>query len=92
MARDFGPTSLPINDDTYFPTSGSLPFQSDTWELILATLDSLFTACALGGDAGWATAGRNIVVAYWGRDSVMNRDYGFRARVVLGLDDSSVVT
>ena len=91
MARDFGSLSLPITDHTYFPATGSLPFQTDTWQSILATLDSLYTACVLGEDAGWATAGRNIVVAYWGRESVMNRDYGIRARVV-GVDDSSVVT
>ena len=87
MARDFGPMSLPINDHTYFPTIGSLPYQTDIWQSILATLDSLYTACALGGESGWATAGRNIVVAYWGRESVMNRDYGIRARVVVGVDD-----
>lgn len=36
----------------------------------------------VGGDAGWATAGRDVVVAYWGRESVMDRDYGIGARVV----------
>ena len=91
MARDFGSLSLPITDHTHFPATGSLPFQTDTWQAILATLDSLYTACVLGEDAGWATAGRNIVVAYWGRESVMNRDYGIRARVV-GVDDLSVDT
>ncbi|CAF9943800.1 MAG: hypothetical protein ALECFALPRED_001342, partial [Alectoria fallacina] len=87
MARDFGPTSLPITDHTYFLTTGSMPYQTDTWQSILATLDSLYTACVLGGESGWATEGRNIVVAYWGRESVMNDDYGIRARAVVGVDD-----
>ncbi len=82
--------SLPITDHTYFPTTSSLPSQADTWQSILATLDSLYTACVLGESAGWATAGTNIVVAYWGRESIMNRDYG--ARVVVGVDDLSAVT
>ena len=76
MACDFGSMSLPITDHAYFPATGSLPFQTETWQSVLATLDSLYTACVLGGEAGWATAGRNVVVAYWGRGSVMERDYG----------------
>lgn len=77
MARDFGPMSLPTSDHTYFPTVGSLPFQTDTWQSILTILDSLYSACVLAeADEGWATSGRNVVVAYWGVGSIMNRDYG----------------
>ena len=90
MARDFGPRSLPTTDHTYFPTTGSAVSQSDTWESILSTLDSLYTACAISGEPGWATVGTNIVVAYWGRQSVMNQDYGIRAGVALGGGVSSV--
>lgn len=93
MGRDFGPMSLPITDHTYFPTTSSLPFQTDTWQSILTDLDSLYTDCVLDGEyAGWATAGRDIVVAYWGRESITNCDYVIGARVVGGVDDSSVVT
>lgn len=81
MARDFAPASLPMSDGTDFPAAGAEPFQSDTWGAVLAGLDGLYTACVLGERVGWAVVGRGVVVAYWGRESVMDRDYGFRAGV-----------
>lgn len=83
MARDFGPEALPV-EDRYFPTAGASPVQRDMWSAILKAADELYTACVMDNEqAGWAIVNANIIVAFWGRGSVVNQRYGIRAKEVL---------
>lgn len=57
----------------------ALAYQEDTWKNVFDAMKSVLNTCVRSGRPGWATAGKDLVVAFWPRASVMDTLFGINA-------------
>lgn len=79
MTRDFANDALPVSRSSFAPTSRASDTQQNSWLFLLRSINDLLSVCVQDrGLPGWSMDTRNIVVAFWPRNSLMNTKYGIR--------------